>query len=991
MECRRCPDNDADARYCSECGRPLAVTSPNSLQSYAELEHAFSAAVEQQIATSEILRIIGSAHTNPQPVFDAIVQSAVRLCNASNAAMFQTDGKMVYHPANYGASPETLAAVRARYPRPLDMESTPGIAILTRSVVHTPDIEDPSAVELARQVGRLLGFRSVVTVPMLRGGDAVGAIVVARREPGRFSDREIQLLRTFADQAVIAVENVRLFTELQNKNQALTESLDQQTATSEILRVIGDSPTNTQPVFDAIVRHAARLCDAAFSGLALADEELLMLPAAHGLSDTDSAKFLGAFPIRLGRDTVSGCAILDGRTAHVADQAADPAYARNPGQRVGTRTIVAVPMLRHGRAIGAVSAWRREVRPFTEEQIALLQTFADQAVIAIDNVRLFNETKEALEQQTATAEILRVISSSPTDTQPVFDTIIRNAVRLSGAAWGIMSRVEGGLVHIAAHQNLDAGVLARLRRIWPQPVAGAGPTSRVAATGQVFRAVDIEAEDHGLSPDALTDFRARGIRSMLVVPMFRHGDVIGTINLTHQAVGAFSDAHVALIKTFADQAVIAIDNVRLFKELERRTLELTRSVGQLTALADVGRALSSTLDLDAVLRTIVTRASQLAGTDACSVFEYDAATEAFHLRATHNLDEDVAAVARRTPVHKGEGVQGRMALTRQPVQIPDIAAEDAYRGRLREILLRTGTRAVLAIPMLRDDELIGSLTVNKKTPGEFQSEIIELLNTFATQSAIAIQNARLFRELQAKSEQLELAGKHKSEFLANVSHELRTPMNAILGFNELILDGIYGEVAPEVTVPLTDIQNSGRHLLRLINNVLDLSKIEAGRMELSLGDYLVPDTVDRVKASLSSLAAQKGIALVTAVPADLPLARGDAGRITQCLMNLAGNALKFTREGRVEIAVDLRGDTLQYRVTDTGIGIAKDQLEAIFGEFQQGDPTITREFGGTGLGLSITKKFVEMHGGRIWVDSELGKGSTFSFAIPVRANHVKPA
>jgi signal transduction histidine kinase len=775
-----------------------------------------SAAVEQQIATSEILRVIGSAHTNAQPVFEAIVRSAVRLCKASNAAVLQTDGKMVYHPANYGASPETLAAVRARYPRPLDMESTPGMAILTRSVVHTPDIEDPSAVEHVRQVGRLLGFRGLVTVPMLRGGDAVGAIVVARREPGRFSDSEIHLLQTFADQAVIAVENVRLFTELQGKNQALTESLDQQTATSEILRVIGDSPTDTQPVFDAIVRHAARLCDAAFSGLALADEELLMLPAAHGLSDTDSAKFLVAFPIRLGRDSVSGRAILDGRTVHVADQAADPAFAGNPGQRVGTRTIVAVPMLRHGRAIGAVSAWRREVRPFTEKQIALLQTFAD-------------------------------------------------------------------------------------------------------------------------------------------------------------------------------QAVIAIDNVRLFKELERRTLDLTRSVGQLTALADVGRALSSTLDLDAVLHTIVTRASQLAGTDACSVFEYDGATEAFHLRASHNLDEEVAALARLTPVGKGEGVQGRMAVTRQPLQIPDIAAEDAYRGPLREILLRTGTRAVLAVPMLRDDELIGSLTVNKKTPGEFASEVIEMLATFATQSAIAIQNARLFRELQAKSQQLEIASRHKSEFLANISHELRTPMNAILGFNELIVDGVYGEVPPEVKVPLDDIQNSGRHLLRLINNVLDLSKIEAGRMELSLSDYLVQDTVDRVRASLSSLAAQKGIALVTAVPSDLPLARGDAGRIIQCLMNLAGNALKFTREGRVEIAVDLRGDVLQYRVTDTGIGIAKDQVEAIFGEFQQGDPTITREFGGTGLGLSITKKFVEMHGGRIWVESDLGKGSTFTFAIPVRAEHVKLA
>jgi len=236
---------------------------------------------------------------------------------------------------------------------------------------------------------------------------------------------------------------------------------------------------------------------------------------------------------------------------------------------------------------------------------------------------------------------------------------------------------------------------------------------------------------------------------------------------------------------------------------------------------------------------------------------------------------------------------------------------------------------------------------------------------------------RVYRELAA-------ASRHKSEFLANVSHELRTPMNAILGFNELILDGIYGDVPPDVKVPLTDIQNSGKHLLRLINNVLDLSKIEAGRMELTPAEYLVQDTVERVKASLGSLAAQKGLDFVTAVPPDLPMALADAGRITQCLMNLAGNALKFTREGRVEIAVELRGDLLYYRVTDTGIGIAEDQLETIFGQFHQGDATITREFGGTGLGLSITKKIVEMHGGRIWVESELGKGSSFCFTIPLR-------
>jgi signal transduction histidine kinase len=239
-------------------------------------------------------------------------------------------------------------------------------------------------------------------------------------------------------------------------------------------------------------------------------------------------------------------------------------------------------------------------------------------------------------------------------------------------------------------------------------------------------------------------------------------------------------------------------------------------------------------------------------------------------------------------------------------------------------------------------------------------------------------------ELQALNERLERATRAKSEFLANMSHELRTPMNAILGFVEMILDEVYGDIPANLKEPLADVQTNGKHLLRLINDVLDLSKIEAGRMELSLAEYSVQDIVDTVRASLQSLAAEKGLRFVTDVQEDIPLATGDGKRITQCLLNLAANALKFTRQGSVEISVTLEGQTLLYRVKDTGIGIPKDQLENVFGEFRQVDATITREFGGTGLGLSITKKFVEMHGGRIWVESELGKGSMFYFSIPLR-------
>jgi signal transduction histidine kinase len=441
--------------------------------------------------------------------------------------------------------------------------------------------------------------------------------------------------------------------------------------------------------------------------------------------------------------------------------------------------------------------------------------------------------------------------------------------------------------------------------------------------------------------------------------------------------------------------VIAIENVRLFTELQARTAELTRSVDELTALGEVGRAVTSTLDLETVLQTIVARANQLAGTDGCTIWEYEEAAEEFRQRASSYADAREAAVldpiGRSTPIPKGRGLAGRAALLREPVQIPDITIEGAYESPVRTPLLQAGHRALLVVPLLREEQVIGALGVSRKTPGDFAPEIVRLLTTFATQSALAIQNARLFREIEDKSRQLEAASRHKSEFLANMSHELRTPLNAILGFNEMILGEVYGDVPPDLKEPLTDIQNSGQHLLRLINNVLDLSKIEAGRMELALTDYAVQDTVEKVRASLNPLAAAKGLEFVASVPEDIPLAYGDAGRITQCLMNLAGNALKFTRQGRVGLSVDLQGDLLVYRVADTGIGIAKDKIETVFAEFRQGDATITSEFGGTGLGLSITKKFVEMHRGRIWVESELGKGSTFSFAIPLRLAGGKPA
>jgi signal transduction histidine kinase len=495
-------------------------------------------------------------------------------------------------------------------------------------------------------------------------------------------------------------------------------------------------------------------------------------------------------------------------------------------------------------------------------------------------------------------------------------------------------------------------------------------------------------------PDALADpeyelteaQKGGGYRALLSVPMLREGTLIGVFTMMRSEARPFTDKQIELVTTFADQAGIAIQNVRLLKELQSRTGELARSVEELKALGDIARAVSSTLDLETVLDTIVACAVQLSQANGGLVYEYVETTQEFsHIRGAYGLDDELGEVLRATPIRLGEGAAGRAAALQAPVQIPDVLAGGTYGvARVRAIFERRGYRSLLAVPLLREQRIVGVLAVWRREPGTFAQEVVDLLQTLATQSVLAIHNARLFREIADKSRQLEVVSQHKSEFLANMSHELRTPLNAILGFNEMILGQVYGEVPAELREPLTDIQNSGKHLLRLINNVLDLSKIEAGRMELALADYSVQDAVESVRAALRPLAADKGLEFVAAVPEHIPLAYGDGGRIVQCLMNLAGNALKFTRQGRVEISVELQGDLLVYRVADTGIGIPADKVESVFAEFRQGDATITSEFGGTGLGLSITKKFVEMHRGRIWVESELGSGSTFFMAIPLR-------
>jgi signal transduction histidine kinase len=691
--------------------------------------------------------------------------------------------------------------------------------------------------------------------------------------------------------------------------------------------------------------------------------------------------------------------VLERRVIHVADLPAEtaefPEAAAN-ARRLGFRTILSVPLVREGVAIGAIQLRRPESVPFTDKQVSLLQTFSDQAVIAIENVRLFTELQEknralseaygrvteALDQQTATSEVLRAIAHTPTDVQPVFDTIVESAARLCHATAAAVFLTDGQMIYLPANYGSyarEAGAASRAR--FPRQLDMNTTPGMAILTRSVVHVPDIE------EPSAMEHVRQTGrllgFRSAVSVPMLREGEAIGAINVSRREPGSFSDAEVELLKTFADQAVIAVENVRLFKELEARTSALTRSVEQLTALGEVGHAVSSTLDLETVLTTIVSRAVQISGMDGGVVFEYDEAAEEFVQRAQAETGGALAAARGATRIRKGEGVLGRTAITLEPVQVPDIIVPGAYVGPNRENLIESGIRAIVAVPMVHQGSLIGSLGVTRNRPGEFPAETIELLRTFATQSALAIQNARLFHEIADKGRQLEAASRHKSEFLANMSHELRTPLNAVIGFSEVLLQRMFGTLNDKQDEYLKDIYASGQHLLSLINDILDLSKIEAGRMELAPAPFHLPSALDNAVTLVKECAGRHGIALRLDIDPALGEVAGDERKIKQVLLNLLSNAVKFTPDGgRISLKAGRRDGAVEISVADTGIGIAPDDQAAIFEEFRQvGSDERRRE--GTGLGLTLAKKFVELHGGRIWVESELGRGSTFTFTLPV--------
>ena len=771
--------------------------------------------------------------------------------------------------------------------------------------------------------------------------------------------------------------------ELAETKVVLQRALEERRATSEILRAISASPADTRPVFEVVLDNAVRLCEGELGGVFLRDGDVWSVQAYKG---DDPSAWAGFQRVQAGPHTGFGKLVVSGKPIHISDLQADAdTKVREPLrvltlEALGARTFFAVPLVKDGTVIGAIVIYRREVRPFTDEQIRLVTTFADQAVIAVENVRLFNETKEALEQQTATSEILHVTSRSPTNVEPVFDTILANAIRLCEGNVAMLWTYDGKRLRYAANYNATQEAV-KLFIDNPLEPGDWNPTPQAAMEKRTVHVLDVfeEARYRPLVPMGTSNRRPQA-GTVLAVPLLRDDELFGVITIWRYEKRFFSEKQVAMVSTFAAQAVIAIENVRLFNET-KEALERQTATGEILKVIS-----SSTTDTQPVFEAIVRSAARLFAMSNASIFMRDGELMRLHAVDGATVDDTVRReLASIYPIRFDPAVS---TSARAMVERRMNVCLDTEAPGVPEHIRRAGGagrfRSNTVVPLVRDDEGIGSIVISHPQPGyRLNDKQLDLLRTFADQAVIAIDNVRLFKEIQEKTKQLEVANQHKSEFLANMSHELRTPLNAIIGFSEVLMDKMFGEVNEKQLDYLKDIHESGRHLLSLINDILDLSKIEAGRMELELSTFHLPTAISNAMTLIRERAQRHGIRLDAQIDQRLGEFTADERKVKQILLNLLSNAVKFTPEGgRVGVSAKLDADKVEIAVKDTGVGISVDDQAKLFEEFRQVGADATRKAEGTGLGLALTKKFVELHGGAIRVESAPGKGSTFTFSLP---------
>jgi len=774
----------------------------------------------------------------------------------------------------------------------------------------------------------------------------------------------------------------------------LKEARQQQAATTDVLKVISRSTFDLQVVLDTLVESAVHLCDADHAWLFQREGEFFRWVASYGHATDVHERIRDYFrtlPVPVDRGSVTGRTALEAKVVQVPDVLADPEYTWSEAQKLGGyRAALGVPLLRKGNVVGVIFVAKIVPRPFTAKQIELVTTFADQAVIAIENTRLLSELRqrtddlsESLEQQTAASQVLQVISSSTGELEPVFEAILASATRTCDAKFGLLYRIENGAARIISRLGIPPALAEYLKRGPHRPPLNRldphTPVGRVVQSRQTVHVADYRTDQAYLNRDPLTvaGVELGGIRTLLVVPMIKNDALIGAIVIFRQEVRPFTDKQIDLVQNFANQAVIAIENARLLNELRE-------SLQQQTTTADVLKVISrSSFDLQAVLDTLtVSAARHCEAQMAAIVRQKDAGS--YYYATTYGISADSNNYLKSVAIKVGRGtVVGRALLEGRIVQVPDVLADPEYTWT--EAQERTGFRSVLAVPLLREAHPIGALVLARSVTKPFTDKQVEVVTTFADQAVIAIENVRLFDEIQDKSRQLAEASQRKSLFLASMSHELRTPLNAIIGLTEMMIKNAARFGTEKAQEPLQRVNRAGTHLLGLINQVLDLSKIEAGKLELNPQTVQLAPLINEVIGTAGQLAEQNKNRLAVDTQENLGALTVDPMRLRQILLNLLSNACKFTKAGDVKLVarkVSNGSNFVEFVVSDTGIGMMPEQQAKLFEEFSQADAATAQKFGGTGLGLSITRKLARMMGGDVKVTSEAGKGSVFTVRLP---------